>query len=815
MSKKLCVFIVLLAIAGLPAVLFGASDPNAAGAAAEPNKPVFQSWPPPGVTEMPKSKPVEDTGEAKPSSTLTAMSFWRLGERLYQAPNATSFDEKLALVLIDSAVSLDPFASYAVRDDMYLKTRLNVREDWQSMRALLINYLDRQPETEVARSMVRYLLEGMDTIEERERVLSDMQNLVTGKNSVLASDIATERGIMMCEKNAIKPAILVFIAACRLNPYNELAFAKLAEVGDNVTPSFVACKLRLAMAKNPVDLKGSFAFASFMESQGSYIIADRAYEYTADLYQYLNPGGHLPAEIYMPWTLCCYWQNDRTDQCLAIAEMVRAAGEFDPVVEGVALKAAENAKMDDKVKEISARVESKLAASDSTGVFAERAAWYYSFAAKDAAKSLLWANRAYASEPNVRTAKSLLVYALVMNGQGDVAWDMVKDSRDIESGTADQITMMAVAQKMLAEKQKDQAVAMLKAAIAKRPDTIEAAEARQLLSFNGESYAWPDEAVLTDIATELKTSYGENAVPQWMQPEKMLTLKLTSRMDETPSFDTDLRLDLALINNTSGPIVLGEGTLFGGSIRIDGELKGDIKRQLPGLITKPIARWTPIQPGESLSIPLNMNLNSIYDVLQAYPQANLEISFTAWLDPVRDAGKLRNGIAGMEPGSVSVMREGIRPSRELINNRLDALAKGYHSQKIQAAKMFASLLRERVAIDKGIVKYKAVKLEPSLLRSAMIRALNDSDWTVQVQAMAAMAGTEMDYDITNAVSAGLQSKNWPVRFMSIYLLGTAEGKDFEKVLKWYMEKDKDEKVRKLASVLLERFPDTSKDPNKP
>lgn len=803
MSKRTCLAAILAAVI-LPAIVsLGAAgtEPNAAP---EPNKPTFQSWPPPGVTEGPKAAPKVEYDSSKPASTLTAMNFWRLGQRLYRVPDAKTYDERVALVFIDSAVALDPFAAYAVRDDMYLKTRLNVREDWQSMRALLINYLDRQPETEVARSMVRYLLEGMNTVEERERVLSDMQTLCTGKDDVLASDIATERGILMCEKGDTRTAAITFLAACRLNPFNELAFNKLGEVGSQVTPSFWAAKMRLGMAKDPLDIKAAFSFSSFLEKQGAYVTADRGYEYTASLYQYLNPGKPLPAEIYLPWSLCCYWQADRTDQCIAIAEQARAGGNIDPVAEGIALKAAEKAQMDDKVKMITEGVEAGLAKAGSDSHLAEQAAWFYAFAGKDAEKALMWANRAYAADSNSTTARSMLVYALVMNGQADVAWDMVRESRAIESGNADQITLMAVAQKLLGEKKKDEAIAMLKTAVATRTDTIEAAEAMQLLSFNGETYAWPDQAVVLDISNELRTSYGENSVPVWMEPAKMLTLKLTSRMDETASFDADLKLDLSIVNNTSSPILMGEGTLFGSAIRIDAALKGDISRDLPAIISKSIARWTPVRPGQAMVIPLNTNLNSIYDALQEFPQANMDISFMAWLDPVREGGKLRNGMAGMAPGKVTVVREGIRPSRELINNRLDALAKGYHAQKVQAARMFASLLRERMAMDKGLVKYKAVTLDPSLLRSAMIRAIGDSDWTVQVLSMVSIAGLEMDYDLTNAVSAGLQNKNWPVRMTSLYLLGSGEGRDFDKVLKWYMEKDKDDKVQKMAAILLDK-----------
>jgi hypothetical protein len=203
-------------------------------------------------------------------------------------------------------------------------------------------------------------------------------------------------------------------------------------------------------------------------------------------------------------------------------------------------------------------------------------------------------------------------------------------------------------------------------------------------------------------------------------------------------------------------------------------------------------------------VPLDLDLNGVYDALIEYPQANIQLVFTAYMDAVEENGKMRNRIVGMAPGQVTIERKGVKPTREYVTNRLDVLGKGSQSQKVQAARLFASLLRERMAIDKGKVKYAAVKLEPVLLKSAVIRGLDDESWTVKVQTMAAMAGMEMDFDLTNSVANGLQSKYWPVRLLSVYLLGTAQSGDFDKVLKWYIENDKDGNVKKMAELLAQR-----------
>jgi tetratricopeptide (TPR) repeat protein len=812
MSLRVCIIVVFGVFFCVCSALFGAiaGDPNAVPDANGLN---FQGWSPDVNVVLParrlKTAPEEPTRpkeEGQMSSAVTAESFYRLGKQLYTGAGVGVQGERTALQFMNAAVALDSFAAYAIQDYVYLKTRLNEREDWQKMRRLLINYLDRQPETEVARGMVRYLLDDLNSREERERTLADLLTLVADKNKELGSDIAAEQGLLAAEKGDTVAATDRFLVAYRLNPYNELACTKLEESAQNLTPSFYGCKLKLAIAKNPLDMRTAFAFAAFMEGQGAYSIAAKAYEYAASLHKYLYPNQNLPREIYLPWTLCCYNVAGIGDKCIEIAKAVRGSGQFDAVAEGIALKAAEKEGMADKAKEIAAGVEAKLGemtggAGGSAPEVAETAAWYYAFAAKDGGKALSWANKAYAAEPNSATVKALLVYALVINGQADVASGMVNEATTSESGQPeDQITALALAVKLLGEQKKEAAVAMLKTAIAKRPDSIEASEARQLLAFSGETYSGVNDATLSELLTDIKATYGEDVVGKWSNPEKMISMKLLSRMEGAPSFDTELKIELSIMNTWSGPLMIGPGTMLGSSIRVDGELTGDVQKMMPALVLKSVGRGVALMPRQTMLVPLDMNLNGIYTALEAYPQANLNIVFTAYLDPVEEGGKVRNRIAGMVPGSVTIERKGVNASRELVANRLDVLGKGYQTQKVQAVKMFASLWRERIGIDKGLVKYKAAKLEPALLKSAIKRGLDDEDWTVKVQTMASIAGMELDFDLTNSVAADLQSKYWPVRMMGIYLLGSAQGGDFDKVLKWYFENDSNDNVRLMKEA---------------
>ncbi|HSV27225.1 MAG TPA: hypothetical protein VLH60_04965 [Sedimentisphaerales bacterium] len=783
---------------------------------ADSNAPLFPSWPPDpnAVFPEPQARP-EAQRSPQHTSVLNAASFIRLARHLYTSPGADVHDKRAALVFVNAAMLLDPFSAQATEDFLHLKTSLNEREDWTAMRRMLITHLEQNRDIEVARAMVRYLLEGMNSREERERVLIDLYNIALDKNNKeLASDIAVEYGILIAERGDMREAGVRYMTAYRLNPFNVLACTKLAEVAQNeLTPTFRAMELRLAMTRDPLDLGAVLAFAGLMEWQGFYRVASLAYEYAANLHKYLYPQQELPAQIYRPWALSYYNQEGRADKCIEIAQAVRASGRFDAIVEGIAKKAAERENLADDVAVIASRVNKMLeqagAPAAGDAVEMSEAAWYYAFAAKDSGKALSWANMAYAADPNSRTARALLVYALVINGQAEVTGELVteleREALIAQSRTgADQIVELAMGVKLLGEQKKDEAIAALKRAVAIRPAAVEANQARELLAYHGELFSGIDETTASEIGGELRNNFGEDIVPQWISPENLVSVRLVSRMHGVPSFDSELMVEMIITNNWRGPLMVGHGGLIGGHLRIDGELQGDIRRTLPNLVSRRLGRWSVLRAGQSMVIPLDMNISGIYDALQEYPQANLNIVFTAYLDPVEGAGAVRNRIAGLEPGRLTIERRGVSATREFVANRLDALASGYQSQKVRAARMFVSFLRESRAAAEGRINYEAARLEPALLKSAVISALNDVDETVKVQTMAAMPGMELDYDLLSAVSEGLSSEHWPTRLMCIYLLASAQGEDFAKVLNWHIESDKDVNVRRMAEVMAQK-----------
>jgi hypothetical protein len=89
-----------------------------------------------------------------------------------------------------------------------------------------------------------------------------------------------------------------------------------------------------------------------------------------------------------------------------------------------------------------------------------------------------------------------------------------------------------------------------------------------------------------------------------------------------------------------------------------------------------------------------------------------------------------------------------------------------------------------------------------ILTSAVRKGLNDQDWVVRLQTMAAMVPMrhEMEFSFINSISESLYDDRWPSRLMALQLLSNAQGAEFKPVLEWKAKEDADEIVRKFAQA---------------
>jgi len=748
-------------------------------------------------------------GEEKLFSPSVGQKFYEIAYELANSADLSTSEAEQAFIFLTATMNLDSRANYVLPDMIKLASRYpppasilrseTAGDHSQMLYDLIRQYVDESSDLEVTEQAVRHLLEQFDSREQREELLEDLLTTLGDKNARLDSQLATLLGLLTTEKADLETAQSYFMRAYNSNKYNRLAFAKLAELApEQFKPPVYLEHLRLALAENLLDIEAALAFAQYAQSLQLYETSANAYEYSAELFGYLFPSQALPAHIYLPWMISCYNTQRNQHRCLRIASQVRQSGRFDLFAEAIAGKAAAkigDTKQANQILQAAERKALELVDYRQETMNYEQLAWFYCFASPDADKAIGWANKAYSIDPSSPTAAAVLAYSLVMNGQADWARPI------IDNYEHNQVADLTLALIQLEEGKRDSAFETLKSAIAKDPVTLEAEHAKKILVRHGGEYIPPIDSDFTLI--QLRNSFGQDVVPEFTPPEKIISIQLNVRGSKF-SYASKFGGSVAITNNSSGQLVISKDGLFTGNIRIDADVSGDINKKIPNLVSVKIKPALPVKPGHSIFIPLRLVTAELRHLLLTYPQASIDIEFTAYLDPVTDdQHKITNRLTGIKPAKVNVKRPGIELTGRFLRNRFSSLTKGRQGQKIKIAQLFTGLLAEQHAMANREPLYKFMYADwmPRLLKSGLLHNLNDDDWVTNVHTMAAMSPLPLDYELTDAIAENLNDTHWPVRMMALSLLAKSQGDCFVKVLDWTAKYDPNKFVRDMAIAL--------------
>jgi hypothetical protein len=517
------------------------------------------------------------------------------------------------------------------------------------------------------------------------------------------------------------------------------------------------------------------------------------------LFAYLYPSEALPSDIYLPWAISCYNTPMNRQRCLQIADAVRRTGRTDLLLEAVAGKAA--SKIGDSTQ---AALIFQDALDKAQSASAKEFAWFYCFAIPDPAKALDWANKAYSAEPNSSVTAAILAYSLVLNDQTEWAKPLINVSE------RNQVADLALAKIQLKEGQNDLAIRTLESSIAKDPGSLAAEQAREILTQQGAKYIPPVDPVV--VVGVLEKSFGQAIVPAFVPPDKLISVQFKAPGDKI-SYGDNFDVTVAIVNNSSEPLVISDDGLFKGNIRVDADVTGDLGVSIPSVVSTRIRTTLLVEPGGSLLIPLQLVTGQLGRLLLAHPQAFLDIVFTFYIDPVvAGDGKVVNRLVNIMPPKLSVKRPGLEITSRYLRTRFNSISTGRAAQKIKTAQLFVGLLMEQSAIASWLtagrkLPYKIMYADwmPALLKSALthesglLRA-ND-EWEVKVSTMADMLYLTLDQDLAGAVAENLNSPDWPVRLQTIYLLAKSSPGKFKQVLDWAATYDSNALVRNMAIAL--------------
>jgi len=681
---------------------------------------------------------------------------------------------------------------------------------------------------EIVKEAVVYLLAQLNTREQREKLLEQMLPRMGNKNVVFGSELATLLGSLKAEKADLEAAEFYLVQAYKNNRYNKSAFAKLAELKpERIGPAIYLERLRLELRENPSDIDTAFVFAQRAEQLQLYETAAAAYEYCADLFTYLYPSEPLSARIYLPWAISAYNTQASHSKCLQIVQRIQRTGRFDLRIEAIAGKAAAKMGKGELATQLFQSAEKKALSGierPASSIDVKQLAWFYCFVLPFPDKALDWANRAYETERNSPAAADILAYALVMNNQTEWAKPLI----NINNSQRNQIADLTLAQIQLADGQKDSAIETLKTAIAKDPGSFAAERAKEILDQLGGKYIPPVDpgAVLTELENVFGSARG-GLFPVFTRPEKIISAQLNIRGDEFP-YGEQFSGTVAIINNSSEPLVISDDALFKGNIRIDADITGDLNRKIPKLVLRKVRTALLIEPGRSILIPVRLMTGELRKTLLTYPQASVDIEFALYIDPVTtNEGKVTNRLTYIKPTGMRIKRPGLELTSKYLRDRFNSISKANIGQTIKTAQLFTGLLKEQYAMGprkagtlsnrKPLYRLMYADWMEPLLRSALLHESGllgnpaKGQWVVKVHTMAEMFSLPLDYELLGAAAKNLDNTNWPVRMMAVYLLSSAghltvktNDSNFDKVLDWTAKNDSNKFVRDMAIAALGR-----------
>lgn len=749
-----------------------------------------------------------------------------------QAPSSESLYSPTAAALL-SKVGMDryavnPYSDQTIEVTMtFLKASLvlddQIGASWENLlqvsasgmanpkdytiqiRDALRHYVDERSNLAVVDRAIAYLLQRQNTRMDREIILSKLLNIYQGRNSALTSELLTQIALLEMERADFSAAYQRLNTAYKLDPYNTLAFSKLVDLSaiqETPIPYIVFVgQLRRAVEMNPLDLDIALAYAGILRQVELFESAPKAYQYASDLFVYLNPGQPVPIEILLPWSLCAFQSARTQGQCLLIADQVKSEGRFELSLEAIAGLASEQMGQKEEGRRRLEAAAEKAAemikqSKGQASVLPEELCWFYSFVLPSPEQALAWGHEAIAQHPEDPQTRALFAYALVSNGQEELAGEYLQ-----EGAVTDPVVLFTRGQIFLKQGKRTEALPLLKKVVELGPETLIAWRIRTLLKENDSEYV--STIASAQILAILASEFGDEVTPKFLPITQLIKAKLSISGSEY-LYGSDMQASVIIENISTRKLIISDTSMFTGRIQIDAEVQGDIHQKIPALVETEIRPGRTISPGQHAVMAVDLMSGPLRSLLRTYPQASLEVVFTLWLDPVEDAlGNPGNRWSELPPDRQTIRRRGVELTRDFLMQRLEGVARGKEGQKYRSAELFTGLLAEQYADQQGKVNYRFVRAQPELLLDAIRRLLADEDWLIRLQTLSTFTDVTlpMDRALLSSISDNLANDHWPVRMLALFVLSAESSSNFDKVLDWNARYDPYALNRQMAAAL--------------
>lgn len=177
-------------------------------------------------------------------SPYNAKTTHKIAYELYNYSAPDSPEDRQAMILLNAVTELDYRSKYAFVDMLELGSDFQSKDQSRILRYVIQQYVDEKADLHVVTNAIRYILNRLDSRQQREALLANLFNTHKDSNKFLASELLTEIAILATEKSAIKIAANHFMMAYQINPYNRIAFSRLRQLiqmqGEPLDSGFLA-----------------------------------------------------------------------------------------------------------------------------------------------------------------------------------------------------------------------------------------------------------------------------------------------------------------------------------------------------------------------------------------------------------------------------------------------------------------------------------------------------------------------------------------------------------------------------------------------
>jgi len=267
---------------------------------------------------------------------------------------------------------------------------------------------------------------------------------------------------------------------------------------------------------------------------------------------------------------------------------------------------------------------------------------------------------------------------------------------------------------------------------------------------------------------------------------------------------------IIITNNSEFDITVGPNGVIKPDLWFDGQLRGMVQQQFPGITYDRITQVRVLRPKQSIQMFVRVDQGQLAQILRSNPTPALQLFVSVMTNPTSVAGKIDPGAGGLKVQFPRVFARNPFPiNDESARSKLTAsVDTGSPSEKFNALELLQGLggLLLQAPREGASVPAEETERRQSMANqfaSVVMRARNDpqpsvATWAAFLSTTATPQGDEFD----RAVRSMLASEEWPTRLMGAVAASSA-GPDHLDRLKAVATDDEEPLVRQFATAAIE------------